>query len=66
MLGQFNETSSQVTQIDGQLDAIRDAAANHIRMLRERNNKTLRLVDEQIAGLHSSLKLIPGAEMELF
>ena len=66
LLQQFNERSSNIAQIDRQISAIREAAANNIRLLRDRNNKTQKLVDEQIAVLQNALKNIPGAERELF
>ncbi|WP_207429639.1 tyrosine-protein kinase [Pedobacter sp. SYSU D00535] len=66
LLNQYNENSNQIKQIDNQIAAIQQAAVNSIRLLRERSNKTLGYVNQQLAELNQELKEIPRAERQLF
>ncbi|WP_207532689.1 GumC family protein [Desertivirga arenae] len=63
-LVQFNETSAPIQQLDKQIDEIKQAIVNNIRLLRERNQKTQRYIDSQISAVQQELNNIPSAERD--
>jgi len=63
---QFDQNSSIIQIIDEQINDIKKAAMNNVRLLKERNRKTKQFIDAEIARLKESLKLYPTDEQNLF
>jgi len=63
-LAQFNEGAVPVLQLDKQIAEIKQAIINNIRLLRERNQKTQRYIESQIAATQQTLNNIPSAERD--
>jgi tyrosine-protein kinase Etk/Wzc len=64
-LSQFNSNSQPVNEIDNQINNIKSAIKNNIASLKERNLKTQRFVDAQIAEANQSISKIPATEQNL-
>ncbi|WP_295771185.1 tyrosine-protein kinase [uncultured Mucilaginibacter sp.] len=65
-LEQFDEQSSLIQVIDNQINEIKRAAMNNIRLLKDRNNKTIRFLDNENAKLKQNLRAYPTDEQNLF
>ncbi|MEO8795302.1 MAG: polysaccharide biosynthesis tyrosine autokinase, partial [Daejeonella sp.] len=63
-LTQFNANSQPVKELDDQISEIRRAIINNIRLARERNQKTQRYIDNQIASAQAGLNSLPSAERD--
>ncbi|MDT3404795.1 GumC family protein [Mucilaginibacter terrae] len=63
---QFDEHSSIIQIIDEQIEQIKLAAINNTRLLKERNNKTIAFLDNEIAEIKQQLKGYPTDEQNLF
>ena len=63
-LNQFNENSAPVNQIDRQISDTKQAIIHNITLLRERNKRTLRYIEDQINQSQQELNNIPSAERD--
>ncbi|MFC4211331.1 GumC family protein [Pedobacter lithocola] len=61
-LSQFNPESQPVLTIDKQIAAVKSSIKNNIRLLREQNERTIRYIDNQIAGVNQNISTIPTKE----
>ncbi|RNL51119.1 GumC family protein [Pedobacter jejuensis] len=61
-LSQFNPESQPVLAIDKQIAAVKSSIKNNIRLLREQNERTIRYIDNQIAGVNQNISTIPAKE----
>lgn len=64
-LTQFNANSQPIKDIDNQINNTKQAIRNNIKSLRERNERTLKFVDAQLATVNQSIKQIPNKEQNL-
>jgi capsular exopolysaccharide synthesis family protein len=63
---QFDPNSTIVLAIDEQIDNVRNAVRNNIKLLKERNVKTISFIDRQIAETKLGLNNLPTDERNLF
>lgn len=63
-LSRFQSGSKPVEQLDSQIAEIKKAIINNIRLLRERTQKTIRYIDNQIELTQQGLKGLPNAEKD--
>lgn len=63
-LGQFNAGSAPVQETESQITGIKKAIINNIRLSRERNQKTMRYIDNQISMARQALNVLPSAERD--
>ena len=63
-LVQFNESSAPVQQVEKQINELKQAIVNNIKLLRERNIKTQRYIESQISQTQQELNNIPSAERD--
>ena len=59
---QFNANSEPIKELDKQINNTKAAIKANIRSLSERNQQTIRYIDNQIAGVNVSLNTIPVKE----
>jgi len=58
----FNPASLPVKEVDKQISETRFAIINNIKLQRERNNKTIKYIDNQIQQAQRSISSLPSAE----
>ncbi|MXV52838.1 polysaccharide biosynthesis tyrosine autokinase [Pedobacter sp. HMF7647] len=63
-LTQFNPESAPIKDLDRQINEIKQAIRNNINSLHERNQKTIRYIDAQIAQVNQNLNRLPGTQKE--
>lgn len=59
---QFNTKSEPIKELDRQINNTKAAIRTNIRSLSERNQKTIRYIDTQIAGVNANISTIPVKE----
>lgn len=60
----FNANSQPVLEMDHQISEIKRSISNNIKLSRERNQKTIRYIDNQIGVAEQSLSILPTAEKD--
>ena len=65
-LKQFNDNSTIVQGIDRQINTVREAINNNVRLLKERNDKTINYLNAQAKTIRGSLSVLPTDERNLF
>jgi len=61
-LSQFTSDSQPVKQVEQQIASVKAGIKNNIRLMRERNEQTLKYIDQQISGVNRSISTIPVKE----
>jgi len=61
-LMQFNAESQPILAIDKQIAVVKASIRNNIRQLKEQNDRTVRYIENQIAGVNQSISVIPAKE----
>ncbi|WP_175632261.1 polysaccharide biosynthesis tyrosine autokinase [Pedobacter ghigonis] len=61
-LSQFTSDSQPVKQVEQQIANVKIGIKNNIRLMRERNEQTLKYIDQQISGVNRSISTIPVKE----
>lgn len=61
-LSQFTSDSQPVKQVEQQIANVKIGIKNNIRLMRERNQQTLKYIDQQISGVNRSISTIPVKE----
>lgn len=61
----YKASSDKVQQIDKQILAIKDAFVSNANSQRQKNNKTITFLDQQIASIKQSFNAIPKAERDM-
>ncbi len=63
-LTQFRPNSQPIQELDQQIATFKTAIRNNINSLKERNQKTLRYIDSQIAQANQNISKIPSKERD--
>jgi tyrosine-protein kinase Etk/Wzc len=61
-LQNFNPDAQPIKEIDRQLNEVKSAIVNNIRLLHERNQKTIAFVNKQLNSASQTLNAIPGKQ----
>lgn len=61
----YSDNSAPIQEIDRQIEEAKRAITLNIRAARDRNNRTVRFLDKQLAVAKEELKSIPSAERDL-
>ena len=60
----YNEKSNPILEIDKQIIELKDAIVRNIKSFRERQNKYIKNLEEQLRKADSNLQQIPGTEQD--
>ena len=61
-LSQFNADSQPIRDLDKQIANLKSSIKSNIRSLRDRNQQTIAYINNQIAGVNSSISTIPAKQ----
>jgi len=61
-LTQFNAESQPIVAIDKQINLMKAAIKDNIRLLKEQNQRTIKYIDTQISGVNQNISTIPIKE----
>jgi tyrosine-protein kinase Etk/Wzc len=61
----YNEKSNPILELDKQIFEIKDAIIRNIKSFRERQNKYIANIDNELRNADANLAIVPGAEQDL-